>query len=306
MPLQNILAVEIFDVWGIDFMGPFPYSNGHRYILLAIKYVSKWVEAIALPTNDANVVVNFVKKHIFTRFGTPWVLISDGGTHFYKKLLNNVLAKYGVKHKVATAYHPQTSGQVDVSNREVNQILEKTVSGNRKDWVGKLDDALWAYRTVAIARDNDTKEKGVYMLSRGVPEYLGYDEVVESPKALLDITSLLESISKLSQAARNKRDENFNRYLYSSLNAIMSRLEVSDEERMHLRNDLSSSSKEMLGIAPGSPIHPEDENTYKGSDDEDEDDDEVMGPMTLVPLETDNEYEPKAAAGGNSKEEESD
>ncbi|XP_019267190.1 PREDICTED: uncharacterized protein LOC109244536 [Nicotiana attenuata] len=106
-----------------------------------------WVEAIALPTNDAKVVVSFVKKHIFTRFGTPRMLISDGGTHFCNKLLNNVLAKYGVKHKVSTAYHPQTSGQVEVSNREVKQILEKTVSANRKDWAGKLDDALWAYRT---------------------------------------------------------------------------------------------------------------------------------------------------------------
>ncbi|XP_070010417.1 uncharacterized protein [Nicotiana sylvestris] len=147
MPLQNILEVEFFDVWGIDFMGPFPYSNSHRYILVAVDYVSKWAEAIALPTNDAKVVVSFVKKHIFTRFGTPRMLISDKGTHFNNKLLNNVLAKYGVKHKVSTAYHPQTSGQVKVSNREVKQILEKIVSGNRKDWAAKLDDALWAYRT---------------------------------------------------------------------------------------------------------------------------------------------------------------
>ncbi|XP_070008143.1 uncharacterized protein [Nicotiana sylvestris] len=148
MPLQNILAVELFDVWGIDFMGPFSYSNRHRYILVAVDYVSKWVEAIALPTNDAKVVVSFVKKLIFTRFGTPRVLISDGGTHFCNKLLKNVLAKYGVRHKVATAYHPQMSGQVEVSNREVKQILEKIVSANRKDWSGKLEDALWAYRTI--------------------------------------------------------------------------------------------------------------------------------------------------------------
>ncbi|XP_070050839.1 uncharacterized protein [Nicotiana tomentosiformis] len=136
------MAVEIFDVWEIDFMGPFPYTNGHKYILLAVDYVSKWVEVIALPANDTKVVVNFVKKHIFTRFGTPRVLINDGGTHFYNKFLNNVLSKYGIKHKVATAYHPQTSGQVKVSNREVKQILEKMVSGNRKDWAEKLDDAL--------------------------------------------------------------------------------------------------------------------------------------------------------------------
>ncbi|XP_075080494.1 uncharacterized protein LOC142165994 [Nicotiana tabacum] len=112
-------------------------SEASWYILVAVDYVSKWVEAIALPSNDAKVVVNFVKKHIFPRFRTPRVLISDRVTHFCNKLLNNVLTKYGVKHKVATAYHPQMSGQVKVSNREVKQILEKTVSGNRKDWAEK-------------------------------------------------------------------------------------------------------------------------------------------------------------------------
>nr|XP_009770877.1 PREDICTED: uncharacterized protein K02A2.6-like [Nicotiana sylvestris] len=90
---------------------------------------------------------SFVKKNIFSRFGTPRALISDEGTHFCNRLLNNLLAKYGVRHKVATTYHPQTSGQVEVSNREIKQILEKTVSVNRKDWAAKLDDALWAYRT---------------------------------------------------------------------------------------------------------------------------------------------------------------
>nr|XP_016473344.1 PREDICTED: uncharacterized protein LOC107795262 [Nicotiana tabacum] len=147
MPLQNILAVELFDVWEIYFIGPFPYSNGHKHILAAVGYMSKRVESIALPTNDANVVVKFVKKHIFTRFGTPRVLISDRGTHFCNKLLNNVLVKYGFKNKVTTVYHPQTSGQAKVSNKEVKHILEKTVSGNRKDWAAKLDDALWAYGT---------------------------------------------------------------------------------------------------------------------------------------------------------------
>nr|XP_033508204.1 uncharacterized protein LOC117273214 [Nicotiana tomentosiformis] len=99
MPLKNILAVEIFDVWGIDFIGPFPYSNGYRYILLAVNYVSSWVEAIDFPTNDAKVVVNFVKKAHLYMLGTPRLLVSDRGTHFYNKLLNNVLAKYGFKKK---------------------------------------------------------------------------------------------------------------------------------------------------------------------------------------------------------------
>jgi len=128
-------------------MGPFPPSFGKNYILVAVDYVSKWVEAVALPTNDAKVVVTFLKHNIFSRFGVPRALISDEGTHFLNKLMENLLKKYNVKHKIATPYHPQTSGQVEVSNRQIKQILEKTVSASRKDWSTKLDDALWAYRT---------------------------------------------------------------------------------------------------------------------------------------------------------------
>ncbi|MCQ7416347.1 DDE-type integrase/transposase/recombinase, partial [Salmonella enterica] len=147
MPLTPILEVELFDVWGMDFMGPFPSSNGYSYILVAVDYVSKWVEAVATKTNDARVVLRFLHKNIFTRFGTPRAIISDEGSHFCNKLFESLLRKYGVKHKTSLAYHPQTNGQAEISNREIKQILEKTVRINRKDWAYKLDDALWAYRT---------------------------------------------------------------------------------------------------------------------------------------------------------------
>ena len=146
MPQHPIQVCEVFDVWGIDFMGPFPSSRGNRYILVAIDYVSKWVEAQALPTNDARVVVGFLKR-LFSRFGTPKALISDRGTHFCNAQMEKALAKYGVTHRLSTAYHPQTSGQVENANRGIKRILEKTVGMNRKDWADKLDDALWAFRT---------------------------------------------------------------------------------------------------------------------------------------------------------------
>ncbi|KAM2611843.1 hypothetical protein TB2_031893 [Malus domestica] len=147
MPQAPIFNVEIFDVWGIDFMGPFPSSFGFTYILLAVDYVSKWVEAKATRTNDSRVVSNFIKTNIFSRFGMPRVFISDGGSHFCNRTIEALCKKYNVKHKVSTPYHPQTSGQAEVSNREIKQILEKTVGPNRKDWSMRLDDALWAYRT---------------------------------------------------------------------------------------------------------------------------------------------------------------
>ncbi|XP_061343797.1 uncharacterized protein LOC133289810 [Gastrolobium bilobum] len=102
MPLNSILDIELFNVWGIDFMGPFPSSYSNQYILVAVDYVSKWIEVVALPTNDAKVVVNFLRKNIFTRFGVPRAIISDGGTHFCNKQFDSLLAKYGVNHRVAT------------------------------------------------------------------------------------------------------------------------------------------------------------------------------------------------------------
>ncbi|KAL6334416.1 hypothetical protein AAG906_014994 [Vitis piasezkii] len=112
MPMNPIMIVELFDVWGIDFMGPFPMS-----------------------------------LNIFSRFGVPKAIISDGGAHFCNKPFEALLSKYGVKHKVATPYHPQTSGQVELANREIKNILMKVVNSNRKDWSIRLHDSLWAYRT---------------------------------------------------------------------------------------------------------------------------------------------------------------
>ncbi|CAM8963413.1 unnamed protein product [Rhodiola kirilowii] len=128
-------------------MGPFPPSYGNQYILVAVDYVSKWVEAVATPTCDAKVVIKMFQKVIFPRFGVPRTVISDGGSHFKERNFQTLLKKYGVYHKIGTPYHPQTSGQVEISNRENKSILGKTVSSHRKDWASKLDDALWAYRT---------------------------------------------------------------------------------------------------------------------------------------------------------------
>ena len=82
MPLQDILVVQLFDVWGIDFMGPFPSSVENLYILLELDYVSKWVEATACSKNDANTVVGFLQKNILSKFRMPRTIISDGGSHF--------------------------------------------------------------------------------------------------------------------------------------------------------------------------------------------------------------------------------
>nr|GEY07685.1 reverse transcriptase domain-containing protein [Tanacetum cinerariifolium] len=114
---------------GIDFMGPFPSSRGNKYILMAIDYLSKWVEDKSLPTNDARVVV---------------------------------MLKYRVTHRLSTAYHPQTSRRVKVSDRGLKRILERTIGENRASWFDKLDDALWAFRTAFRTPIGCTPYKLVY------------------------------------------------------------------------------------------------------------------------------------------------
>nr|GEV16622.1 protein NYNRIN-like [Tanacetum cinerariifolium] len=114
IPHNFIQICDIFDVWGIDFMGPFPSSKGNKYILVAVDYLSKWAEAKALPTNDARVVVKFLKS-LFSRFGTPKAIISDRGTHF--------------------------------CNDQFSRVMAKMVGENCASWSDKFEDALWAFRT---------------------------------------------------------------------------------------------------------------------------------------------------------------
>ncbi|RVW22906.1 Retrovirus-related Pol polyprotein from transposon opus [Vitis vinifera] len=124
MPMNPILIVDLFDVWGIDFMGPFPMSFGNSYILVGVDYVSKWVEAIPCKHNDHRVVLKFLKENIFSRFGVPKAIISDG----------------------ATPYHPQTSGQVELANREIKNILMKCLWQSMSSPVEVEYKAWWAIK----------------------------------------------------------------------------------------------------------------------------------------------------------------
>ena len=125
MPLQGILMVQIFYVWGIDFMGPFPSSFGNMYILLAVDYLSKWVEATTCPRNDVITVVRFIQRNILSRFGAPRTIISDEGSHFENKVFAKLVSRYGIKHLMGMTYHPQSNGQVEISNREIKKLWRK-------------------------------------------------------------------------------------------------------------------------------------------------------------------------------------
>nr|GFA01009.1 hypothetical protein [Tanacetum cinerariifolium] len=187
MPQNSIQTCEIFDVWGIDFMGPFPSSRGNKYILVAVDYLSKWVEAKALPTNDARVVCKFLKSR-FARFGSPRAIISDRSTHFCNEQFAKVMLKYRVTHRLSIAYHLQTSGQVKVSNRGLKRILERTIGENRASWSDKLDDALCAFSTAYKTPIECTPYKLVYGKACHLPIELEYKTYWALKQANFDLT----------------------------------------------------------------------------------------------------------------------
>jgi len=146
MPLTNNLQIELFDVWGIDYVSPLPPSKKCEFILVAVDYVSEWVEALPCKQADNISSKRMFEEIIFLRFGVPRVVISDRGSHFIDKRFEHYLSRYGIHHNVATPYHPQTSGQAETSNKQIKNILQKTVNEMGTTWKDKLPDALWAYR----------------------------------------------------------------------------------------------------------------------------------------------------------------
>nr|GFC07800.1 reverse transcriptase domain-containing protein [Tanacetum cinerariifolium] len=168
-------------------MGPFRSSRGNKYILVAVDYLSKLVEAKALPTNDARVVCKFLKS-LFARFGSPRAIISDRGTHFCNDQFSKFMLKYGVTHHLSITYHPQTSGQVEVSNRGLKRILERTIGENQASWLDKFDDALWAFRTAYKIHIGCTPYKLVYGKACHLPIELEHKAYWALKQANFDLT----------------------------------------------------------------------------------------------------------------------
>ncbi|GJZ02641.1 reverse transcriptase domain-containing protein [Tanacetum coccineum] len=184
MPQNSIQVCEIFDVWGIDFMGPFPSSRGNKYILVAVNYLSKWVEAKALPTNDARVIVKFLKS-LFAWFGTRRAIISDRGTHFCNDQFEKVMLK----------------------------ILERTIGENRASWSDKLDDALWAFRTAFKTPIGCTPYKLVYGKACHLPIELEHKAYWALKHANFDLKSAGDHRKVQLNELNELRDQAYENYL---------------------------------------------------------------------------------------------
>lgn len=147
IPLQLQVYLEPFEKWALDFIGPMnPPSKGKKCILVCTDYVTKWVEAKALVRAIEQTVVNFLFEEIFLRYGVPREIVTDQGTQFTSRLVQEITKKYQIKHRRSMPYHPQAKSQVESTNKTLEGIMTKTVAANRKNWADKLNETLWAYR----------------------------------------------------------------------------------------------------------------------------------------------------------------
>ena len=160
-PLHPIKVGRPFDRLGMDIVGPLPLTKlGNRYIIVATEYLTKWPEARALSNARAALVASFFYEDIICRHGCPKELLTDQGTHFVNELLKAMCKRVGVKHRLSTAYYPQTNGLVKRFNKTLCEILAKYSGMYREDWDVFLPSALFVYRTI---RQSTTRYEPFYL-----------------------------------------------------------------------------------------------------------------------------------------------
>lgn len=210
-PLHPIKVGQPFDRLGMDIVGPLPKTRrGNTHIVVATEYLTKWPEARALPNAKASSVVSFFYEDIICRHGCPKEILTDRGTHFVNDMLNSLCAELGVKHKLSTAYHPQTNGLVERFNRTLCEALAKYANEHQDDWDVYLTSVLFAYRTKK------------HSTTRHEPFYLMYGR-----DAILPIEFAVKTIQ--SESAENSfQDDLFNRIHTLTGNVMGDRLATQD------------------------------------------------------------------------------
>ncbi|GJW91104.1 reverse transcriptase domain-containing protein [Tanacetum coccineum] len=221
-------------------MGPFRKSYKFEYILVAVDYVSKWAEAQSLPNNDARVVVAFLKK-LFYHFGMPKALISDRGTHFCNKIMEKTMKRYGVTYRFSTFYHPQTSEQVENTNRSLKRILEKIVKDNPVVWLRKLKNALWAFRTAYKTPTETTPYKLLY----GKDCHLPFEIQHRAYWALKNYNHDLIGAGEKRMFQLHELDE-LRYQAYENSRLYKERTEVWHDRKLKMRKDFKKGNKVLL------------------------------------------------------------
>ncbi len=194
---RTIETMDIFERWGIDIVGPLPVTErGNKYIVVAMDYFSRWPEAKALKSANAEEVAKFLYEEIICRFGAPKKIQSDQGTHFVNELIRKLTDKFRIRHSLSSPYHPQSNGLVERFNKTLCEGIAK-VAENIMDWDQYIQPVLFAFRTKELRISN----KSPYMLVYGREPTMVMDETrsYSMIERLLEIT---EKVPQLREAAR--------------------------------------------------------------------------------------------------------
>ncbi|XP_039014758.1 uncharacterized protein LOC120144864, partial [Hibiscus syriacus] len=169
-PLHVMTAPWPFSMWGIDVIGAITpkASNGHCFILVAIDYFTKWVEAASYTNIKRSTVCKFIKKEIICRYGLPERIITDNALNLNNKMMTELCAQFKIKHANSVAYRPKMNGAVEAANKNIKRIITKTTE-TYKDWHEKLPFALYAYRTTVRTSTGATPFSLVYGMEAVLP-----------------------------------------------------------------------------------------------------------------------------------------
>ena len=200
-----ILSPIPFDTWGIDIMGPFPKARGSlRIIIVAVDYMTKWVEAKAMAHITASACQKFFHDMILTRFGIPRVLITDNGKQFTDAGFEEYLTSYNIQHKKYSVAYPQSNGQVEVTNRSLLRSLKKNLEDSKNLWAEELPNILWAYRTDTRKPTCESPFRLTYGTAALIPVELGQPSLrVQSYEPKLNETGLRANLDLLEEAREN-------------------------------------------------------------------------------------------------------
>ena len=163
-----------FAQWGIDIVSPLPQGKGQvKFLLVATKYFTKWVEAKELATIIEAKIQNFMWKNIICRFGIPRTIISDNGQQFDSQSFRDFCSSLGIKNQFSSPGHPQANGQTEVTNRTLLKIIKAKLDDTKGAWPEELPSVLWAYRTIVRTPTRETPFKLIYGTEAVIPVEVG-------------------------------------------------------------------------------------------------------------------------------------
>ncbi|GAV81598.1 rve domain-containing protein [Cephalotus follicularis] len=180
-PLTSIMAPWPFAQWGMDFIGPLPVATGQRkFLIVAVDYFTKWVEAEPLATITEKNTEIFVWKSIICRFGVSRTIIIDNGKQLDCQAFQDFCQEWRIEHRLASVAYPQSNGQAEVINREIISGLKKRLEDSKGRWIEEQHGVLWAYRITP----RTTTGESPYSLHFGAEPMIPMEIGVQSPRVV--------------------------------------------------------------------------------------------------------------------------